>query len=155
MDKYTAQRKLMPWTTLLLLLITQMMGLSYAAAASLVLNDSVSNTTITNTLQGPGLTVSNLSVIAGAATQYGTFSGGTSSLTLGSQVDIESGIFMATGHANSVVSTQNAVKGPNGTGGISSAVGKTYTDTQLTSIDANAKYDPVILKMQILPMLYL
>ena len=151
MAKYTAQRKLMPWTTLLLLLITQMMGLSYAAAASLVLNDSVSNTTITNTLQGPGLTVSNLSVIAGAATQYGTFSGGASSLTLGSQVDIESGIFMATGHANSVVSTQNAVKGPNGTGGISSAVGKTYTDTQLTSIDANAKYDPVILKMQILP----
>ena len=130
------------------------------AYANPTLDGTVSNTQVGNALQGPGISISGLSVITGIGSQYGVFTGGASSVTPGPQIGIETGVFLTTSRANATgvldgetgSNIANAVKGSNNVAGVSDVIGTTYSDAQLTSIDSNAIYDPIILKMQATPV---
>jgi hypothetical protein len=66
------------------------LSLSLAAHSQLVVTPSTNASALANALAGPGVTISN-PTLTGAATQQGTFTGGTSLIGLGSGVILTSG----------------------------------------------------------------
>lgn len=89
-------------------------------------------------LNGPALTVSNLSVSHGVTQQYGIFSGANE--TFG----IDHGIFMTTGNLGSL-------QGPNNDASYSYNTLRQHLDSDLATISNNAKYDPVIIEFDVRP----
>ncbi len=134
------------------------------AGASPDLDPTASNAQMEAALQGPGIAITpgSLSATAGQPRQYGTFTDGDLPAGPGPVVGIDRGIFLATADslgtgASGVLEgygftgTLNAVKGPNDAPGISSVVGTSTVDPQLTGIAANAIFDPVILELEATP----
>ncbi|MDD5393101.1 MAG: choice-of-anchor L domain-containing protein [Thiothrix sp.] len=90
-------------------------------------------------LDGPGLSVSNFQVTKGINQQYGIMTGGKA--TLG----FETGVFLNTGNIGSL-------QGPNNSGSYYYRTGVVYADPDLKKISTYAKYDPIILEFDIVPL---
>lgn len=115
-------------------IVTQLV-FSFTSYGQATFNDNRTTTQIATQLQGPGITISNLVVTNGLATQIGTFSNGK----IGANLQIDSGIIMTTGTVVESFSTNSA-------GGISLGPNVTYNDPELTAIDANANNDVVVIE---------
>ena len=111
---------------------------SRMAKADISYNTNTTAAQITGVLDGPGLSVNNLSVIKGVPGQYGIFTNGTSIL------GVETGLFMDTGNVSSL-------QGPNNQTAFSINNKVTYLDSNLSSISTSAKYDPAIIEFDIVP----
>lgn len=114
-------------------------------AAGLTLNQNPSLTELTQALDGPGLSISNLVITKGVKGQYGTFSGGTDSVGAGPVLGVPGGVFISTG-------TSSAIVGKNTSGNISITTGVTYADPDLTKLSSQAVYDPVLIEFDIVPV---
>ncbi len=68
--------------------------------AQISFNDNVTLLDIRDELQGPGLTISGLSITVGNNNQYGTFTGGTIASGPGPVVGIDTGVFLTSGAVN-------------------------------------------------------
>lgn len=101
-------------------------------------NSSANITQMTAILDGPGLSVGNLSVTRGVAQQYGIFNGG------GDAFGVNTGVFLNTGNMGSI-------QGPNTSADYSSNTKVQYLDADLGKINTTAKYDPAILEFDITP----
>ncbi|ETX03510.1 MAG: hypothetical protein ETSY2_33260 [Candidatus Entotheonella gemina] len=129
--------------------------------AQLSLNENATLAQIANELEGPGITIFNLSIIVGNTNQYGTFTGGTIPSGAGPVVGIDTGVFLTTGAVNTIAPDRanitpgindNATLGPNTAGGISfSHPGPPYSDPDLTSIDTQATRDAMIVEFNVVP----
>ncbi|MGQ0826761.1 MAG: choice-of-anchor L domain-containing protein [Bacteroidota bacterium] len=107
--------------------------------SQLIVNSAVTPTGIVNSFIGSGATVSNITMNCNTGA-YGTFNGASSN------IGMNSGALLTNGHVNNAV-------GPN-----SNALGGTCInnpagpgDPDLTSIEANAKYDVCVLEFDITP----
>ena len=101
-------------------------------------NANVSPSQMSAILDGPGLSVRNLSVTQGANQQYGIFSSG------GDVLGVSTGVFLNTGNLGSI-------QAPNSSAAYSSNTKVQYLDPDLATISANAKYDPSIIEFDITP----
>lgn len=107
--------------------------------ASPTYNANASTVDMTKLLDGPGLSVNNLSITRGASQQYGVFSGGTDVWGVGT------GVFLNTGNLGSI-------QAPNNGAAFSHNTKVQYIDPDLGKISPNAKYDPAILEFDITPL---
>ena len=115
------------------------------AWAQLAVNQNASLAQMLAQIDGPDVTVSNLTLVSPSQNQqYGTFTGGTTPAGAGPVLGIPAGIFLTTGSAASML-------GPNDTGGISIDNGFTFADPDLTAIAANAVYDTVVFTLTAVP----
>lgn len=128
--------------------------------AQISFNDNATLTDIVNELQGPGLTISGLTITIGNNNQYGTFTGGTVANGAGPVVGIDTGVFLTSGAVNTTAANSlpggspglhNATLGPNTAGGITFNHGVTFADSDLTSIASNATRDTMILEFDVIP----
>lgn len=113
--------------------------------AGLALNPSATTSEISASLDGPGLSISNLVITKGVVGQYGTFSGGTESAGAGPVIGIQNGVFINTGSTATLL-------GPNNSPGFTASGGVTYADSDLTKLSAGAVYDPAIIEFDIIPV---
>ncbi len=107
--------------------------------ASPTYNANASTVDMTKLLDGPGLSVSNLSITRGVSQQYGVFSGGADVWGVGT------GVFLNTGNLGSI-------QAPNNGAAFSHNTKVQYLDPDLGKISPNAKYDPAILEFDITPL---
>ncbi|MFN3786447.1 MAG: choice-of-anchor L domain-containing protein, partial [Thiothrix sp.] len=116
------------------------LGLSVFAAnvQALSYQAGTNSTQITQALDGPGLSISNLVVSRGQTEQYGVFTNGKSILA------VDSGVFLNTGNLGSV-------QGVNYAADYSFNTKVVYADPDLTRLSPQAKYDPVIIELDIVP----
>jgi hypothetical protein len=84
-------------------------------------------------ITGPGVPLSNPSIVSGAGTQVGIYSNGIA----GAGLQLDSGIILTTGTVTEAFSTNSAT-------GITEGPGTTFSDPDLTAIDANATNDVVV-----------
>ena len=84
-------------------------------------------------MTGPGITITNPTLASGTTTQRGVFSNGIAGATL----QLEAGIILTTGDVAESFTT-------NSSGSISLGPNVTYSDNELTTIDANATRDVVV-----------
>lgn len=105
-------------------------AVSYQAGAS--------SAQMTQALDGPGLSMSNLSVARGQGEQYGVFTNGKAILS------VDSGVFLNTGNLGTL-------QGANHVADYSFNTKVVYSDPDLTRISPQAKYDPAILEFDIVP----
>lgn len=125
---------------LLPLLSVSLLGmLPVESQAALAFNSNATAVQMSTTLDGPGLTVSNLRISRGVNGQVGIVSGGASIF------GFDSGVFLNTGDIGSL-------QAPNNTGAYSHTTGVTYADPDLTSISPSARFDPAIIEFDILPL---
>ncbi|MDQ5769495.1 choice-of-anchor L domain-containing protein [Thiothrix subterranea] len=115
------------------------------AYAGLTLNQSATPPEISASLDGPGLSISNLVITKGLVGQYGTFSGGTESAGVGPVIGIQNGVFINTGSTATLL-------GPNNNPAFTASGGATYPDPDLTQLSANAVNDPAIIEFDIVPV---
>ncbi|MDQ5767017.1 cadherin domain-containing protein [Thiothrix subterranea] len=101
-------------------------------------NPNATPTDMTSLLDGPGLSVNNLSIPRGVLQQYGVFSNG------GDVWGVKSGVFLNTGNLGSI-------QAPNNGAAYSHNTKVQYLDLDLGKISANAKYDPAIIEFDITP----
>ena len=109
-----------------------------SAYAALSYDTNASNAQMAATIDGPGLTLSNLAVTHGVAGQFGVFAGGSST------IGVESGLFMDTGNVGTWLA-------PNNNAAYSAVTKVIYGDPDLASISSGAKYDPAIIEFDIVP----
>ncbi|PID34092.1 MAG: hypothetical protein CR976_02100, partial [Thiotrichales bacterium] len=112
--------------------------------AELSLNDSPSPSAVDGVLSGPGLTTRNLTFKSGMPGQYGLFYGGTDPIGSDPILGVDNGFYMTTGNGNSIL-------GPNNNHKKTYNNNNSYTDADLTSIAADADYDPVVVEFDITP----
>ncbi len=122
--------------TLLGVVLLFLYGVSAQAAP--VYNPNVSPSQMSTILDGPGLSVRNLSVTHGISEQYGIFTSG------GDVLGVSTGVFLNTGNLSSI-------QAPNSSADYSSNTKVQYLDPDLATISANAKYDPAIIEFDITP----
>ncbi|WP_347174419.1 choice-of-anchor L domain-containing protein [Polaribacter uvawellassae] len=84
-------------------------------------------------MTGPGITISNPTITSGISSQRGVFSNGIA----GASLQLNTGIILTTGTVVESFTT-------NSSGSISLGPNSTYSDNELTAIDANATRDVVI-----------
>ena len=115
-----------------------------AAQADLRLDSSPSASAIESVLQGPGLNIENIRIVKGAVGQYGLFHGGTD--PVGSQpiIGMHQGLFMTTGHANSILGTNDRQDYTYNTH-------IEYSDVNLLQLSQEAYFDPVIIEFDMIP----
>lgn len=115
-------------------------GLSVCAASvqALSYQAGASSTQITQVLDGPGLSISNLVVARGQSEQYGVFTNGKAILS------VDSGVFLNTGNLGTL-------QGANQAADYSFNTKVVYSDPDLTRISTQAKYDPAIVEFDIAP----
>lgn len=116
------------------------MSLSVCAASvqALSYQAGASSTQITQVLDGPGLSISNLVVARGQSEQYGVFSNGKAILS------VDSGVFLNTGNLGTL-------QGANHVADYSFNTKVVYSDPDLTRISPQAKYDPALIEFDIVP----
>ena len=102
-------------------------------------NANASTVDMTKLLDGPGLSVNNLSITRGVSQQYGVFSGGADVWGVGT------GVFLNTGNLGSI-------QAPNNGAAYSHNTKVQYLDPDLGKISPNAKYDPAIIEFDITPL---
>lgn len=88
-------------------------------------------------ITGPGITINNPQIINGTGTQVGIYSSGVA----GANLQLDSGIILTTGTVAESFSTNSAT-------GISLGPGTTFSDADLTAIDAAATRDVVIFQFE-------
>jgi len=126
-------------------ILLAMLLLAGSAWAQLAVNQNATLAQMLAQIDGPDVSISNLTLLSPSQNrQYGTFTGGTTPAGTGPVLGIDTGIFLTTGSAASML-------GPNNTGGISIDNGFTYNDADLTAIAANAIYDPVVFTLTAVP----
>ncbi|OQX12483.1 MAG: hypothetical protein BWK73_14855 [Thiothrix lacustris] len=115
-------------------------ALTYGALAHAAptYNADASTTDISSLLDGPGLSVSNLTIARGVAQQSGVFSNGADVW------GVKSGVFLNTGNLGSI-------QAPNNGAAYSHNTKVQYLDADLGKISAKAKYDPAIIEFDITP----
>ena len=128
-----AQARMLP-----LLFLCYVLGWGNLAQAALSYDTNVSAAQLSSIIDGPGLSISNLTVSRGVAGQYGVFAGG------GSILGVESGMFMNTGN----LWTWQA---PNNNAAYSYVTKVIYADPDLVTISSGAKYDPAIIEFDVVP----
>ncbi|WGZ95278.1 MAG: choice-of-anchor L domain-containing protein [Candidatus Thiothrix putei] len=101
-------------------------------------NPNASPSDMAAILDGPGLSVSNLSITRGVTQQYGVFTQG------GSVWGTDTGVFLNTGNLGSI-------QAPNSGSAYSHNTKGQYLDPDLSRISAKAKYDPVLMEFDINP----
>ncbi|NVK53778.1 MAG: T9SS type A sorting domain-containing protein [Flavobacteriaceae bacterium] len=136
-EEYFSKNKLKKCFTFLASVVTVLV-FSFTSYGQATFNDNRTTTQIATQLQGPGITISNLVLTSGLATQIGTFSNGK----IGANLQIDSGIIMTTGTVVESFSTNSA-------GGISLGPNVTYNDPELTAINANANNDVVVIEFDV------
>ena len=92
-----------------------------------------SATDLATQITGPGITISSPTITNGASTQLGTYLNGIG----GAGLQLDSGIILTTGTVTEAFSTNSAT-------GISENPGSSFTDADLTAIEALATNDVVI-----------
>lgn len=108
------------------------------AQAAPTYNTNASAADITGLLDGPGLSVHNLSISRGVTQQYGIFADGADVW------GVRNGVFLNTGNLGSVQAPNTGVS-------YSYNTKVQYLDPDLAKISVNAKYDPVIMEFDITP----
>jgi len=88
---------------------------------------------LANQITGPGITISNPQIVSGIATQVGVFSNGIA----GANLQLNSGIILTTGDVTESFSTNNQTA-------VSDGPDDTFSDADLTAIEALATNDVVI-----------
>ncbi|HPQ95788.1 MAG TPA: DUF11 domain-containing protein, partial [Thiolinea sp.] len=127
-----------------LTLLVSALLLNLPAHANPELYETVTGTEMETALSGPGLSVSNLVVSRGTDSQYGLFRKGRLSVGTGAVIGIDSGLYLSTGDSGSIL-------GPNATDRYSGRQNVTYADPDLTTLSANARYDPVLVEFDVVP----
>lgn len=93
-------------------------------------------TELVNQIQGPGMTITNPTITIGAATQVGVFSNGINGANLGF---VDGIILTCSSVTTSFTANTNCCESVNASAG-------TYSDPDLTALDAGAVHDVVILE---------
>lgn len=106
--------------------------ISYAQGQATFSSGSTA-TDLATQITGPGITITSPSIVNGAGTQVGIYSNGIA----GAGLQLDSGIILTTGDVTESFSTNSET-------GISLGPGTTFSDADLTAIDANATNDVVV-----------
>jgi hypothetical protein len=112
------------------------------AHSQLIVNENATIAQMTSTIQGSGVTISNMVITSGANWQLSSF---TNTNAAGNPLTIGNGILLSTGRGSTAV-------GPNNTGSASVSNGITYNDPDLLALEGLANRDVVILEFDVVPI---
>jgi hypothetical protein len=121
------------------------LGLTHTATAQCVggmtVDENATVATMTNLIQGTGVTITNFTVTQGTNQQVSSF---TNVLGGGNPLNIANGVLLSTGRGTTAV-------GPNGTSSQSTNNGTTFSDPDLLMLGALATNDVVIVEFDVVP----